>query len=259
MLLPIALAALVLAAPTGPAAASGTHEEETYWAAAHDLQTGEFLYREVHREAYVDGRVQASHVVYRDSAGDTIAAKILRFDERLATPGFQLEDRRHGYAEGVEVNGDTLALFRRRSRTTDRETEVLTMDGPAVVDGGFDHAVRETWQELMAGGKVAFDFVVPNKLNSYRFRIRKTADTVHDGRPAVRLKIEAANFFVRLIAPDIKLTYDLASRRLQVYEGISNLADPESGKRYRARIEFTYPYSELVLDSGRPGGAGGPQ
>lgn len=222
------------------ASAPAWAQEHSFYAWAFDLATGDLLYVEEHRETHRAGRPHHSQVVYRVE-GDTIATKAVWFGARPSSPDFHLVDRRDGYMEGVEARGDSLVLARRWSGEAQTETRVLDSSMAAVVDGGFDHAVREAWGDLMDGGHVTFDFAVPSKLKSYRFRIRKTGDGTHGTRQTVLLRIEPANSFARLIAPHIDLTYDRESRRLLKYVGISNLADTDTGRRYRVRIEFTYP------------------
>ena len=243
---------LIMAVEVGGEPASAT--EHSFHASAFDLESGALVYVEEHREIYRAGRPYRSEVVYR-AEGDTIATKAVRFGERPSSPDFSLVDRRDGYMEGAQTRGDSLVMSRRWRDGERHEVRVLDAAGAAVVDGGFDHAVRRAWPELMGGDHVTFDFAVPNKLRSYRFRIRKTGEGRHESRPAVLLRIEPANFFVRLIAPHIDLTYDRESRRLLKYVGISNLANSDTGKRYRVRIEFTYP--QRLLAGPANGAAGG--
>lgn len=236
-----AFIAIALLAAPAVAAEADLLRDNGYSAFAYDQTTGELLYVEEHREVVLDGRHLRSHVVYRHGSGDTIAAKIIDYGDRPATPDFRLDDLRDGYVEGAESRGDSLVLYRRSGHGAELERRVLRRDRPAVVDGGFDKAVLQSWDKLLDGRGVEFEFAVPNKLNSYRFRIRKSGGSSRGDVGTVQLKIEPANFFLRLIVPAIKLTYDRQSRRLMTYVGITNLADSDTGKRYRARIEFDYP------------------
>ena len=52
--------------------------------------------------------------------------------------------------------------------------------------------------------------------------------------------MEIGNRLLRLLIDPIDLAYDLESRRLLVFEGISNLNN-DDGKSYNARIVFEYP------------------
>ncbi len=244
--------AVVLCTALATVAEPHVSQTRQYSARAFDLKSGALLYTEHHSDSLHHGQISTSSVIYVDSAGDTLASKRLQFDAGATRPAFVMEYG-DGYAEGVKAAGDSLELLRRSSATAEAETRTVAINEPVVIDGGFDYAVRQHWDRLAEGGRFDFDFPVPNRLASYRFRIRMTGETIHDGSPARRFRIEPANFFVRLIAPSIELTYDHKSRRLMQYEGISNVADPATGRRYRARIEFVYADGEdgepLVLDA----------
>jgi hypothetical protein len=77
--------------------------------------------------------------------------------------------------------------------------------------------------------------VLPSRLDQYDFRIRKLnleGDTLY-----VRLEID--NWFLRMFAPHMDCEYDMKTRRLLRYEGISNLTNG-SGKH--ADVVITYAY-----------------
>ena len=95
--------------------------------------------------------------------------------------------------------------------------------------------MRIYWDLLAAGSQVEFDYAVPDRLRSFHFRIRRL-DEPHQ---TLLLRIEPANWWLRWVVAHIDMCYDVTSRRLLTYEGITDMRD-ERGRRYRARIEFDY-------------------
>jgi hypothetical protein len=77
--------------------------------------------------------------------------------------------------------------------------------------------------------------VLPSRLNQYQFRIRKLQ--IEGTVLSIRLEID--KWFLRLFAPHVDADYDLKTRRLLRYEGISNLTDA-SGKYRNVIINYTY-------------------
>ena len=245
-------ASLVIVAAATSASASGidtepgdgTCRQVEYIGRAFSLESGELLYTEEHRETRCGDRHVHSRVTYRNAAGDTMITKLVDFSRFPATPDMRSEDWRTGYVEAAAVKGDSLILQRRADAAADLERKALALDGPAVVDAGFDQAVRQSWDRLVAGKRVEVDFAVPDKLRDFRFRIRRLGDG--DPGDVLRLRIEPASFLLRWIAPHIDLAYSTADRRLRTYEGITNVPSPE-GPRYRARVEFDYPPSSATV------------
>lgn len=218
---------------TSPAVASC--EEQRHTARAVEPHSGVLLYFERHRQISCDGTPTEGWVTYLDRHGDTLATKNLDYRTGLITPSITLDDRQTGYREGARVVGDSLLLFRRYQPDADTETSLLGIDRPAAIDAGFDHAVRRHWQQLSEGERIVFDFAVPDKLRTFRFRIRR----LQPPSEHLRLRIEPDSFWLRWIAPHIDLTYDVEQRRLLVYEGITDMRRAD-GRRHRARIDINY-------------------
>jgi hypothetical protein len=76
---------------------------------------------------------------------------------------------------------------------------------------------------------------LPSRLDQYEFRIRKrkiNGDTLY-----IRLEID--NWLLRMFAPHVDAEYDLKTRHLLRYEGISNLEDA-AGKHKKVSITYSY-------------------
>ncbi|MDA0336943.1 MAG: hypothetical protein O2782_17400, partial [bacterium] len=159
----MAIAAAVSAGPVSAAGAQATQVTQHYSARAVDLESGELLYSEHHTESLHNGEISTSRVVYVDRAGDTLATKTMQFAAAPTRPAFFIEYHIEGTAEGVYTVGDSLVLERRRGLSTESETKTVAINEPVVIDGGFDHAVRQHWDRLGAGKSFAFDFPLPDR------------------------------------------------------------------------------------------------
>jgi hypothetical protein len=216
---------------------------------AFDRDTGDLLYVQRQHTTIVGGQ-RFSVVTYLGPDGDTLVVKQAQIGSSPAQPLYRLWDRRDGYVEGVEREGDCLRLFRRRADERDVHTRTLChADG--LVDDGVLAALDDHWDDLLEGARISIRVLVPNKLNSYRLRVHKVDEGHQDGRPTVTLRVEPASFLVRLIAPHVDLTCDAEDRRVLVYEGISEVGvTAGSGLRHRARVHFRYPAPVAVHTPG---------
>ena len=216
----------------GPSAAC---VESTYQARAFEATSEVLLYVEHHREDFCAGVPRRSQVTYVGPDGDTLATKTLDFSRHLIQPAVVLDDRRTGYREGAIVRGDSIDLFRRLDSGAEEFRASIRPERLAAINVGVDQAVRAFWDLLAAGSQVEFDFAVPDRLRCFHFRLRR----LDEPGQRLRLRIEPANWWLRWVVSRIDLTYDVAQRRLLLYEGITDMRD-ERGRRYRARIEFDY-------------------
>jgi hypothetical protein len=209
--------------------------ERSYSSRAVEQESDSLLYFEHHRETLCDGARRHWQVTYVGVDGDTLATKSLDFSRHAIKPDVILNDRRTGYREGAVVRGDSIEMFRRLDRTAPEHRDSFHPERLAAINAGFDQAIRSYWDLLASGSRVEFDFAVPDRLRSFHFRIRRL------GKPGdtLRLRIEPANWWLRWVVSRIDITYDSKTRRVLVYEGITDMRD-ERGRRYRARIDFDY-------------------
>lgn len=202
---------------------------------AYDLKTGAFIYSENHSAFHKNGKHTYSRVSYRDKSGHEFASKLISFEASQTQPSYELNDVRDGYQEGIKREGGVTVYYARRKRNSEVKTKRILTPQPAVFDAGFDYYVRENFDQLCAGQRKTFFFGVPVELDFFKFRASRRAigDSCH-------LYLELDNFFLRQIVKPIKLWYDVATRRLLKYEGISNINGPD-GKSIYVRVVFTYP------------------
>jgi hypothetical protein len=85
--------------------------------------------------------------------------------------------------------------------------------------------------------KVPIRFLIPGKLDTFDFALRKTAESP-DG--IVDFEVTVQNWILKLFAPKLYLRYDKNTRRLMGYRGISNIMD-DRGRLQNVTITYEYP------------------
>ncbi len=206
---------------------------------AFDRKTGAWLYTEERLQTDKGNRPGVWHFTYTDEKGRPIVKRSVNFEKDILKPDFRLEDLRNGYREGAEFMGSTIRVFSGGSPDDPFEEKLLAVPEPAVIDAGFNFFVEKNWDRIMSGEVLAFNFIAPSQLDYFSLRVYKTGETVIQGRPAVLLNMDVDNFFVRLFVEAIHMTYDKDTRRLMVYDGISNIYNND-GKSHKVKMEFKY-------------------
>lgn len=204
---------------------------------AYSIQNGLPLYTEVRVQNDLPTRPGNWSFTYRDRVGNVIVRRDVDFSSDPIRPRFTLVDMRNGYREGAERVGDRIRVFSGGSEDDPYREAYLTVPEPAVVDAGFHFFIEQNFDRIQSGEKVKFHFVAPSQLDYFSFRVYKDRNVTYQGRPAVLLKMDIDHFFLRLFVDPIRLTYDLETRQLRVYEGISNIYN-EQGKSYKVKMEF---------------------
>lgn len=210
--------------------------DRQYTGEARDPERGTLLYEEHHLVRQSEGRPRERIVLYRCPGGAAFARKQVRYDARVAAPEFELEDARFGYREGVRRVGKALAVFVRRDGSEAERQATLEAGDGLVVDAGFDEFVRRHWETLRRGETVALDFLVPSRLETFSFRLRRIGSARIDGA-AVSLFRLGLGGMLGWFAPDITVGYRDSDRRLMQFEGLTNIrADRDDN--LTARITF---------------------
>jgi len=225
------IASLVFVVPSG--ARGGEVERFTGTARGRD---GAVIYTEEHVVELDGGRPRAAVTTYRDPSGARIAELRTDFSTDLFAPSYGFTDLRTGASEAVTAGTDDLRLEAAgRSRT-------LLRPGRLATGQGLDRLVRDHLAALAGGEELRVRYAIPGRLDTYEFRIRARADGAQ-----VRVRVELASFFLRLIAPDLRVDYDRATGRLLRYRGASNLA---FGRGENPEVEITYEYEEPAVAGG---------
>lgn len=231
----LAAAALLLAAAAGTAAAAPVdHRFRGY---AYDLKSDKYLYTEVHRQAVEGFHWTGGSIDYFDPAGKKIAAKTLDLTKDPLIPVFKLEIFKEGYVEAItDVQADRYTMLKTADGKT--RTKVIEKTPGMGADSGFHSAIVASFDKLQEGETLRFDFGVAGQLDAYSFRCRKVGDTTFDGKPAIKLLVEPDSL-LRLFVDRLELTYEVKTRYLLEYRGVSNMHDAATGKAYNVRIAYT--------------------
>ena len=227
-------ALLVFSMSANAAVKDGVHR---FYGYAYDLKSDQYLYTEVHAQNVAGGKWTGGTISYFDPAGAKVGFKTLDFANDPFIPVYRLDLPNEGYFESIIANGASVEMKTRSDAKAKEKTGRIEKTRNMAADSGFHSILVENFPTLLAGKPLKFRLVVAGNLDSYKFVARKSGDTVFDGKPAIKLRVEADSL-LSFIADPLDLIYDIESRQLLEYRGISNLHDPASGKPYDVRIVY---------------------
>ena len=192
-------------------------------------------YVEHHEVKYKDGKVSESRTVYYDAVNEKIGDLISDYAWGPQFGSYHFRDMRANYEDGVKVSADRLWMFRKKSSEDEPVEKTLPREEGQIVGQGFHQFIVYQMERIAQGEVFHVRLVLPSRLGQFKFRIRKRkveGDILH-----IRLDID--NWFLRLFAPHVDVQYDVSTRRLRRYKGISNLEDA-SGRHKKVTINYTY-------------------
>lgn len=227
-------------------AATTVQAEAGYVGEAREPASGTLLYEEHHLLRPGAAAPRERLVLYRCPDGAAFARKHVDYAHARAAPEFALEDVRFGYREGVRRDAQGLQAFVRPAASQAERRARLPDATHVVIDAGFDEFVRQHWDRLVRDETLPLDFVVPSRLGSFGFKLRRAGVDRIDGAPATRFRLSLGGL-LGLFAADIEVSYRDSDRRLRRFEGLTNIrADRDDN--FVARIDFPPGRERAAVD-----------
>lgn len=227
---------LTLAAACASAVAAPTAGEVHYFQGNATSPTdGKLMYVEAHW-GYDEGGDASRLVLYRCPDGTPFARKITHDHGHPQAPDFALEDGRSGYREGVRSEGGKRIVYVRDRAGAKERTASLETSPMPVIDAGFDAYVRSHWISLGENGSDTIPFVIPSRLGTLKFKLKRMQDATLGGRSARQYQLGLASW-IGFALPHINVAYDAKTRELLRFNGIANI-HASNGDNVKAQIVF---------------------
>lgn len=230
----VALAGLLAAASV-----MASQQVETFQGVARDEQ-GAVVYVEDHRLVYENGRLRQNQTRYLDAAGREFATLRSTFASHPYLPDYRFEDRRFGREDGARARGDAVYFYGRESDAQTRRESAVPLRNDLVTGQGLHFFIRDQLPSLARGEVKQVDFLVPLDGDYYRFRIMRNP-AARDPAGVLTVRIESDSWLARLVAPTIDVQYELATRRLLSYKGVSNLLSNDKSVQ---NVVIAYRYGD---------------
>lgn len=182
-------------------------------------------------------------VIYRCMDGTAFARKRVNYQISAQAPAFEFVDARKGHVEGMRYRKNEASLWYRPQGVTLEKSALLKVQN-LVADAGFNEFIKINWLRLRSGKSLPLQFAVPTRLTAYRFNLRQTGESRMAGIPVVTYQLKLSGLLSWLAHP-IEVTYDLASRRLLRFKGLSNLRDDDGEFDLMTQIDFPKPARDV--------------
>jgi hypothetical protein len=212
---------------------AGQYYQGYAYAAGND----QLLYRESHW-LYTENEVEHRLVLYSCPDGAAFVRKRVSTAPGRTTPDVDLFDARLGYREGVRtLDGRREVFAQTNARSPERRASLPSPPPPnAVIDAGFDAFVREHWDALSGSGVAPLPFLVPSELRYLDFSARLLRDQATPGGELRWFRLQLASWY-GFALPHIDVAYDIRTRELREYRGVSNIRDGD-GRNVSVTIRF---------------------
>lgn len=202
---------------------------------ATDLRTGEFRYFERHTISRgEDNLTKMIRADYLTKDEKIFASMISNFTEDSFLPEINFQDSRFSISETqVYDKKQKKLVFSRTEKNRETQRKEIAVIENMVSGQGFNNFLVSNFDFLVKKA-IQFNFVVLSKMDFYRFEIVSGENAKTDERS---FSLSAGNFLFRMFLHPIEVTYDINSKRLLRYKGLSNILS-DSGKSQEVLIIY---------------------
>lgn len=212
----------------------------------YDLKTDELLFRAV-RVVSNEASLVRERTVY--SLGDGSRAQdvvVVYHASDMELVSYEKRFPFTGERERMVKNGDTVRLsYRPAAADAEKSVELDWHPGMLYSNMVMARMLTDAGR-LAAGEEIVFDLLVPSRLDTYRFRLRKQREVDLEGRQAMVVLLEPDSWLIRRFVPEFRFYLSAtAPYRLLEYRGRTTVKN-KAGTPIWARLVYEYGDSETV-------------
>lgn len=196
---------------------------------------GRLAYSERHTITYKNGRILKIKTVYTDADHVLIGKTESDFSKDALLGNYDFSNERLDYYDGARVYPDRIAIFCREKSNEDMQLKYLPRETNQVLGQGFNQFIVDHLEAIAAGEVIRAKLVLPAKQDQFGVVIQR--DRIVDNQMLIRVDVDS--WFLKLFVPHIEVVFDMDSRRLLRYRGVSMVAD-QSGKSTSVTVTYDY-------------------
>lgn len=199
---------------------------------------GQLAYTEKHIATLnAEGFYDLLKTDYLDSKNVLFARITSDFKKNKFIPDSDFFDYRNSQKVLTRLNDTGKSLLISESANSKIKNATLDIMTNSVLSQGFHNYIVANF-ELIKKGSQEIYFIVTEKNDQYRFTITPLNSEKAENE-TLTIQIRASTFFLKTLLPPIKLIYEIKTKRLISFQGLTNIEDAK-GDSYNAIIEYTY-------------------
>lgn len=213
-----------------------THTEHSLGIAKDNK--GNIVYQEKHVSEFRSQKLFQLKTDYFDPGGQEIGFIKTNFSPSGYVPSYEFRDFRSQRSVSVKPVAAHIDVTTKSSKDKKDQSMKFKMLPQMVAGQGLHQFLIDHLGSFIESAQhtETVKFFIPLNKDYYDFQIKVLNQT----EQTITLRIEADNWFFRMVAPHIDVTYDKQKARLLTYKGPSNLID-KSGKKINVTIQYSYP------------------
>ncbi len=206
-----------------------------------DLKTGTLVYRAKRVTRNVGGKIAINTIYSKPDGTEVQRSESVYETGSLKIASFRMTDNRFGSLEEIRVSDGKVKLLHRAKAGEETKTEELEWaDGLATTATVVEMMARNL-DTLKKGEPLSFDLIVPSRLETIGFRLKKDSEAELGGQPVIVIRMEPDSWLIRqLVDPMYFYVTGRPHHRLLEYRGRVSVKTDE-GEPQDLKMVYRYP------------------
>ena len=186
---------------------------------------GQVVYHETSTINFEGSRPLSSSVVYSGPDGTVLGKLDSDFSQNLSAPIYLLQDLRSSIHQGLRYEAGRMVAFRIDPKGEEKQKsfELTANDHTVVAGDGLRHFISHYLEELMNRKEMNVRLIIPGRLDVFDFLLKVAASN----KEVVEIELVIKNLLLRFFSTPQRFVFDLETKRLRQFEGVSNLRNSE--------------------------------
>lgn len=206
---------------------------------AYDIKTGRLLYLENHKtQQDSSGLNKLIETEYVSPEGQLFAKIRSDFSKDQFIPDVIFEDfsKQIKEVQVYDIQKKEITIVKTYLKTSKTKQHSFPLKTNMLGGQGFNNFLLARFDELMNGKSVHVNFIVLSSQDFFQFDIKRKHEA-KNGK--IDFGLSVSSYILKIFVKEINVTYDVESKRLLFFQGLSNLSD-EKGNPMKVKIEYEY-------------------
>ncbi|MCB0391553.1 MAG: hypothetical protein KDD58_09685 [Bdellovibrionales bacterium] len=199
-------------------------------------KSGNIVYIEKHTSKFVEGNLVSLNTEYFDPSGSKIGYINTNYNQSFV-PDYEFFDSRNHRKVILRNRKDLIYSQIQSGKNSNTKNKTFEQKDNMVAGQGLHAFLIKNLHNFLnnKGYETEVKFLIPLNKDYYNFSIRYLSEST----TTITLRLESSHWFLKLLAPQIDVTYDKSTQRLVKYKGPSNLLDSK-GQKINVTIKYEY-------------------
>lgn len=188
---------------------------------AYEKNTNQLLYTDEYEEFNKNNSIQAT-ATYKDANQNIIAKKTIYYNDNFSLPSFLFNHYENNMMISVNVSTTIEVVYQPKNSKYQKKASI-TYPKNAIMDAGFHYFIQQHWNQIIQYKIIPIHYVSPTKKRTFKFTLKMISKEQWNNQDTALIQLKPTSFLLNIFLDPIILRYNIHTKQLLTYSGLSNI------------------------------------